>query len=204
MLGKETTFMFRKMSVMSLVLLLLSLVAACGSSPTATTGTPTPASASPSASNSPASGTPVSYDPCVLVNAQEASTLTGINYSAGLEQLDNATKLCIYGNQTTDVFNIGIAQAPDLATAQADEAQARAALQKAAAGGLNFTEIQGVGDAAAVVQASRSTNGTTIALCGIYVLKGTIFFFITDVAVNHAVPSNADLQGQAMTVLSRL
>ncbi|MGA7988569.1 MAG: hypothetical protein WCB51_09250 [Candidatus Dormiibacterota bacterium] len=196
--------MFRKMSVMSLVLMLLSLVAACGSSPTATTGTPTPASASPSASNSPASGTPVSYDPCVLVNAQEASTLTGINYSAGLEQLDNATKLCIYGNQTTDVFNIGIAQAPDLATAQADEAQARAALQKAAAGGLNFTEIQGVGDAAAVVQASRSTNGTTIALCGIYVLKGTIFFFITDVAVNHAVPSNADLQGEATKVLSRL
>lgn len=193
--------MFRKMSLV-LMGLLLSVVAACGSSTTAVTSTPTPSGAS--SPTAQASGTPVSYDPCVLVNAQEASTLTGINYSAGLEQLDNATKLCIYGNQTTDVFNIGIAQAPDLATAQADEAQARAALQKAAAGGLNFTEIQGVGDAAAVVQASKSSNGTTIALCGIYVLKGTIFFFITDVAVNKAVPTNAALEAEATTVLGRL
>lgn len=193
--------MFRKMSI-ALFGPLLFLVAACGSTTTADLSTPTPAtSASPTAQ---ASGTPVSYDPCVLMNAQEASTLTGINFPAGRDELENATKLCVYGYQTTDVFSIGIAQAPDLATAKADEALAKAALVKAAAHGLAFTQINGVGDAAAEVQASESLNGTKFALCAIYVLKGTTFFFISDVAVNHAVPSNAALQGQASKVLGRL
>ena len=79
-----------------------------------------------------------------------------------------------------------------------------AALQQSAGNGLAFTQVQGIGDAAAEVQASKSANGTTLALCGIYVVKGTIFFFISDVAVNHAVPSNAALEGQAMKVLQGL
>jgi pyridoxal/pyridoxine/pyridoxamine kinase len=190
--------MFRKLTFVSMWVL-LSVASACGSTTTASTGSPTPTSPSPSAS-----ATPVSYDPCVLVNAQEASTLTGINYSAGMEQLANATKLCYYGSQTTDVFQVGIVQAPDLATVQAQEAEAKAALQATAGSGLAFIDLQGVGDAATVVQASKSVNGTTLSLCGIYVVKGTIFFFITDVAANHAVPNNAALQGEAMVVLGRL
>lgn len=66
---------------------------------------------------------------------------------------------------------------------------------------------EGVGQARAEgrnVHASRSANGTTLSLCGIYVVKGTIFFFITDVAANHAVPNNAALQAKATTALSRL
>jgi hypothetical protein len=121
-----------------------------------------------------------------------------------MEQLANATKLCYYGSQTTDVFQVGIVQAPDLATVQAQEAEAKAALQATAGSGLAFIDLQGVGDAATVVQASKSVNGTTLSLCGIYVVKGTIFFFITDVAANHAVPNNAALQGEAMVVLGRL
>lgn len=191
--------MYRTMKLV-MVGLLVSLSAACGSSTTAGTGSPTP-STPPSPS---ASAKPVSYDPCVLVNVQEASTLTGVNYGPGMEQPANATKLCVYGYQTTDVFEIGIVQAPDLATIQADEAQAKAALQQSAGNGLAFTDVQGVGDAATEVQASKSVNGTTLSLCGIYVVKGTIFFFITDVAANHSVPDNAALQGEAMVVLGRL
>jgi hypothetical protein len=176
------------------------MTAACGSSTTAGTDSPTPTSpASPSAS-----AKPVSYDPCVLVTAQEASTLTGVNYGPGMEQLANATKMCIYGYQTTDVFQVGIVQAPDQATIQAEEAQAKAKLQEAAGNGLAFTDLQGVGDSATVVQASESSNGTTLSVCGIYVVKGTIFFFITDFAANHAVPNNAALQAEAMVVLGRL
>jgi hypothetical protein len=201
LLGKETTFMFRKVSFVLLSLVLL-VVAACGSSSTAVTGSPTPSGAS--SPTSQASGSPVSYDPCVLVTAQEATTLTGVSYGVGLEQPANGEKQCVYGYQTTDVMVVGIAQAPDLATAQADEAQARAFLQQTAGSGVTFVELQGVGDAAAVVQVSKSANGTTLAICGIYVLKGTIFFFITDAAANHAVPNNAALQAQAVTVLGRL
>ena len=192
--------MLRKMTFVSTWMLLV-VVSACGAPSTASTGSPTPAQPSPQRS---ASAAPVSYDPCVLVNAQEASALTGVSYGAGLEQPANGEKQCVYGYQTTDVFTVGIAQAPDLATAQADEAQAQAFLQTTAGSGLTFTQLQGLGDAAAVVQASKSFNGTTLAICGIYVLKGTIFFFISDAAANHAVPNNAALQVQATTVLSRL
>jgi hypothetical protein len=191
--------MFRRMKF-ALVGLLLSVSAACGSSTTAGTASPTP-----STSPSPVvSATPVSYDPCVLVTAQEASTLTGMNFGPGKEDLAGATKLCVYGYQTTDVFSIGIVQAPDLATIQTDEAKAKAALQATAGSALVSTDLQGVGDAATVIQASKTLNGTNLSLCGIYVVKGTIFFFITDVAVNHAVPNNAALQGEATTVLGRL
>lgn len=54
---------------------------------------------------------------------------------------------------------------------------------------------------------SRPANRPTaprFALWGIHVVKGTIFFFITDVAVNQAVPGNAALQDEALKVLSRL
>jgi hypothetical protein len=192
--------MFRKLTFVSMWMLLL-VVSACGSSTTASMGSPTP---EPPSSQPSASATPVSYDPCVLVTVQDASTLTGVNYGAGLEQPANGEKQCIYGYQTTDVFVVGIAQAPDLATAQADEAQAQALLQNTAGNGLTFTQLQGVGDAAAEVQASKSANGTTLSICGIYVLKGTIFFFISDAAANHAVPNNAALQAEATTVLSHL
>lgn len=192
--------MFSKVTFVVLGLV-LTVSAACGSSTTASTGTPTPASPSPQPS---ASATPVSYDPCVLVNQQEASTLTGVNYPPGREDLGGATKLCIYGYQTKDVFSVGIVQAPDMATVQADEAKAQAALQAQAGNGLTFTQVQGVGDLAYEVQASKSANGTTIAISGIYVVKGTIFFFIADVAANQAVPGNAALQDEAMKVLSRL
>jgi len=191
--------MLRKLTFVSTWLLLST--SACASSSTASTGSPTPASPSPQPS---ASATPVSYDPCVLVNVQEASTLTGVNYPPGREDLGGATKLCIYGYQTKDVFSVGIVQAPDQATVQADEAKAQAALQAQAGNGLTFTQVQGVGDLAYEVQASKSANGTTIAISGIYVVKGTIFFFIADVAANQAVPSNAALQDEAMKVLSRL
>ena len=193
--------MLRKLTLVSIWLLAL-VASACGSSPAANTGSPTPASPLPSASPS-ASAKAVSYDPCVLMTAQEASTLTGVNYTAGLEQSD-AQKRCVYGYQTTEVLMIGIVQAPDIATVQAEEAQARAALQQQAGQGLNFTELHGFGDTAAVIHVSQSVNGTTLALCGIYVVKGLIFFFITDVAANHAVPSNSALEDEATKVLSRL
>lgn len=194
--------MFRKVSF-ALLGLVLAVGAACGSSTSAVTGTPTPAAATPSPTPQ-ASGVVVSYDPCVLVTASEATALTGVNSGPGKEELANQTKECIYGYQTTDVFTIGIVQAPDLATAQTDQTQAEAALQKAAGKGLQVTQVQGVGDAAAELQASYSSNGTTLAGCGIYVLKGTTFFFISDLVVNRACPSNAALQGQALTVLGRL
>lgn len=194
--------MFRKVTFM-LSGLLLALGTACGSSTSGATGTPTPTQTSPSPSPL-ASAKAVSYDPCVLMTMQEAEALAGVNFGAGKEEVANATKECIYGSQTVDVLTIGILQAPDQATAQAGKAQFEAALQSQAGNGLTVTQVQGIGDAADEIQGSFSQNGTTIAGSAIYVLKGLIVFFITDIAVNRAVPSGAALQSQASTVLGRL
>jgi hypothetical protein len=183
--------------------LMLAVCTSCSSSPTSGSTSPSAVASSPSPQPSTIP-TPVSYDPCILMTAQEATALTGVSYGAGKEDVANGLKECIYGYQTADVFQIGIAQAPDLATAQVDEQEAEAVLQQAANKGLPVTQVQGIGDAAAEVQGSLSRSGTTINLSAIYVIKGTIFFTINDVAVSRAAPSNAALQGQASTVLSRL
>jgi hypothetical protein len=138
------------------------------------------------------------------VTVQEASSLTGLNYGAGVDTVANGIKVCNYRYQTTDLLTVGVAKAPDLATAQAVEAQALAALQNGANNGLSVTQLQGVGDAAVLAQGSESSSGVTVTLAGIYVLKGTTFFGIADVGANHTAPSAASLQAQAMTVLSRL
>jgi hypothetical protein len=195
--------MFRKLSFVMLGLL-VSVVAACGSSPTGSNpGTPAATTVSQAASPL-ASAAPVSYDPCVLVTSQEASALTGVNYGPGRPDMANQIKECIYGYQTTDVFIVGVLQAPDLATAQAGAAQAQALAQQAAGNGLTVTQVQGLGDAATEAQGTFSASGTTLNVAGVYVLKGTVFFMITDVAANRAAPGTAALQAQATTVLGRL
>jgi hypothetical protein len=192
--------MFRTASY-ALLGLVLAVGAACGSSTSAVTGTPTPAVAT--LSPTPQASGLVAYDPCVLMTASEASALAGVTYGPGKETLAHQVE-CIYGSQTADMLTIGIVQDADQAAAQADRTQAEAALQSAAASGAQVTQVQGVGDAATEIQTSYSSNGTTFVGCGIYVMKGAIFFDITDLAVGHACPGNAALQSQALTVLSRL
>jgi hypothetical protein len=200
--------MFRKV-LYAMLGLALTVGAGCGSAASTATGSPTPAgTAAPTGSLKlalpAASAAPVSYDPCVLLPASEASALTGVNYGPGRSDVVNGLKRCTYGYQTTDVFQIGIAQAPDQATAQADSAQAQAEIQRAATNGVNVTQLQGVGDAAAEIQGSATLNGATFSAVGIYVLKGTVYFGISDIEVNHTAPSGAALQAEAMAVLGRL
>lgn len=193
--------MIRKVTFM-LLGLALTVGAACGNSTAGATGSPTPAAtSSPLAS---ASAVPVSYDPCVLMPASEAQALTGVSYTAGKLDVSNNTKRCIYGAQTANVLTIGVLQAPDQATAQAGKAQFEADLQSQAAGAYTVTQVQGVGDAADVVEGSVSANGQTISGSAIYVMKGLVVFFITDLAVGKSVPTGAALQAEATTIVGRL
>lgn len=149
-------------------------------------------------------------DPCQLVTAQEASTLAGATFGAGVESTTEGNmKICTYGGQTTNVMNVDVVQAPDVATAQAAEAAGLAAAKAAAqkqAPGLTFTqtEVSGIGDAALVVSANATIGGQTISLSAIYVLSGTTFFAIIDLVLGKAAPTSAALQAQAQVVLGRL
>ena len=170
--------------------------------------TPTPpptASPSLAASVLAATAVPTSIDPCQLVPAQEASQLAGATYTTGKEESTSGnSKICWYGANTLNVFEVLVAQAPDQATIDAEKADALAQLQKTAGSPIQITMLTGVGDDAASLSLSESISGQTLNGSGIYVLKGLVFFAIVDLVANKPAPSGAAMQAEALTVIGRL
>lgn len=216
----------------SLIALLgVALLAGCSSTPAATAsgGAPTAASAtvvsatpSPSAAvtaapsaGSNATAAPTSLDPCQLVTQAEASALAGVTFGAGKEETtQGGGKLCSYSGSVLSVVMVEIAQAPDASTAQADwsqeQAKAQAAIQKALPPGISLnlkindtTGVSGA-DRAAVATMSTTIAGQSIAVIGIYVLKGATFFTFSDLAINHQAASQSAMEAQATTSLGRV
>lgn len=218
---------FRGIAGLALVGLVL---AACGSSSatsTATvsggagtpvaTSTPPPAatatatvaasssSAATSANSSGATGVPTSIDPCTLVTAQEASQLASASFGAGKETTTSGNgKICTYGYQTLNVFEVIVGQAPNAATAQAGKASAQAQIEAAAGKGVQFTELPNFADGAAYTTGSYSISGQKFNIAAFYALKGTIFFGFSDLALGTPSLTAAAMQAQAQIVLGRL
>jgi uncharacterized protein DUF3558 len=182
-----------------------SLAPAATSSATAEPSASTSASASEVAQ---ATAVPTSIDPCQLVTPAEATTLTGAPFTAGEEGTGaNNVKTCTYGQEGV-VLTVVAAVAPDEATAKANEAATKADLEKNAPGlPIKVEELPGFapGVDAAVASGSMSSGGLSYAGIAIYVLKGTEFFAITDIAtLSGQAPTSAQLQDQAKVALGRL
>jgi hypothetical protein len=175
----------------------MALTAACGGSPPVTTTTPTiTASAPPSA----AAGT---LDPCLLVTSQEASALSGITFvGAGEEKTIAAnSKQCIYGNQGSYIFTVGVIQAPSAAEAQAGEQEAVAFIESQLEYSLKVTQVPSFADGGVEIQGMPQAG---VSASAIYALHGTIAFGFATVGVNHPVPTNAAMLPVAAVMLSRL
>jgi hypothetical protein len=218
------------------VLAIAALLSACSSStPTATnvpqqpaasstpnpTATPNPTftpnpTSTPSQTVAPAgtstpqqAAKPTALDPCQLIPSQEASSLAGTSFGAGVEgTTSGGLKTCTYGSQTTIVFTVQVVQAPDTATADAAKQQflsdLQANLQQLSSEGLNVTQLPNFADGAVIAQASIKAGGETFNGSAIGFRKGTIFFGFSDVALGSAAPDSAALQSEATTVLGRL
>ena len=166
------------------------------------------AAASPESSTSEATAIPTSIDPCTIVTPAEVSKLTGISFSSGQAETEtNNVKRCTYGQQGVS-FMVTAAVAPDAATAQKNEADAKAQLE-AQAHNLPFklTELPGFapGADAALVEGSASLGGTKFAGVAIYVLRNTTFFALTDIStLGAAPPTAAQMEDQAKVTLGRV
>jgi hypothetical protein len=207
------------------------MLAACSSSPSTTTSAPpssttvattaptttAPTTTAPSTPSTPTTAQAVaktSIDPCQLVTSSEASTLAGATFGAGKEETysGGGGKGCVYGAQTLNVFTVEVAQASDPAAAQAEwnteQGRAETALKQGIPGGLhvalNTAPLTGLGDRAATVSASAKIAGQTVAISGIYVLKGAVFFAFQDLVLGHQAPAASALEAQAQTDLGRL
>ena len=192
-------------------------IAACSSSPTAS-ATPTPNAGSlaqnPSKSTPSGTATPTSLDPCQLVTSQEASSLAGTSYRAGVAQTYSGSQGCIYGYQTLNVFSVLVAQAASPAAAQAqwdqEQSQAQATLAKVAGASsslsVNVNDVSNLSgaDRAAVGAGTFPFAGHTFGMSVIYVIKGGIFFTFADIVVGRAGPSTSAIEAEAQTVIGRL
>jgi hypothetical protein len=189
----------------------------------ATTAAPTPApTPAPTATATPApstggmasnastapSGVPTSIDPCQLVTSQEAGALAGASFGPGKETtLSGNGRMCTYGYQTKNVFEVIAAVAPDEATAKQQEAQAEAELKANAAKlnqGLNITQLPAFAPNTDAVLLELKPNTIGVAGRAIYVLHGTEFFGFSDLVLGGAAPSVDAMKAQAMTAISRL
>lgn len=167
--------------------------------------TPTPVSTSTPAGTSGPTAVPTSVDPCQLVTSQEASQLAGVLFGAGKEETTSGNgRLCVYGYQTLNVFTVEVAQAPNLAAAQAAKAEALAGIQELASKGVTLTQLPNLADGAVVAQGGAAISGQTFSVSSIGVLKGTIFFGFSELVLGHPAPSSAAMQAQAQICLGRL
>ncbi len=189
--------------------------------PPVATAAPTPApTASPTDSPAPSSGgstssassgptaVPTAIDPCQLIPAAEAGALAGASFGPGKEEaLSDNGKVCIYGYQTKNVFEVVVAVAPDVATAQKAEASALAELQANAAQlnqGMTITKIPGFAPGADALLDQLKPNSIGVEGVGMDVLRGATFFGFNDLVVGAAAPSADAMKAEAMTVLGRL
>ena len=190
------------------------MIAGCGS--TSPTANSSPASsASASAASSPSaqpSAVATTTDPCQLVTPSEASSLTGVTYSAGTQETSG---VCVYGSQTLNVFEVAFAQAASPADANAQwsqyEAKAQSTLTQAAQQipgltvNISVSDISVAGfDRAATGTFSATYQGHTFSASALYTLKGADFFAMSDLTASQPPPTAAALEAQAQTSSARL
>ena len=195
--------------------LAVAMLAACTSNTPVANNSP---ASSPSTAASPsaqASAVATTTDPCQLVTAAEASSLAGASYSVGKEETTSGGgKLCWYGAQTRNVFEVFVGVASDASTAQTQWDQEKSEVQ---ADLLKATNVSGVkitlnvsdttlsgADRAASGTLNESFNGHVLAASAVYMLKGATFAAIVDLVLDQPAPAIASMETQAQTVLGRL
>lgn len=226
----------RKLGVMGCSALAAIALAACSSSsPSSGSGganvgaATTAASVSTPSSQAPANSLPpttqatpstaqaaaIAPDPCAMVTAAEAGTLTGATFAAGkAEAWGSGGKGCTYSSPTLQIVSVQTARAQTAAEAQAawakEQAQIPTFLEQAAQAPAsahlttNVTPLSGYGDQAALISGSGTLQGVTLTVSGIYLLKGATFVGFEALAIGHPAPSAAAIEAQATTTLGRM
>jgi hypothetical protein len=166
--------------------LIVASATACGSSPSTSSAT-SPAASSPAAAakSTPSSG-PIAA--CTALNAQDASTLAGVTFTAGTE----AGPTCSYMSGQSLVV-LSVVQVPNSAAVQAALRQQQATL---GASGFTQTQLSGADSAYELIQTG---GGASISV--IEVVRGNTLFAIEAIGV---APTEALLKAAATTVLGRL
>ena len=174
--------------------------------PSAATSEPADASAGPSA-------VATSIDPCQLVPTSEVATVTGFEWgsdSPGSTTMDNNGRDCNYGQEGVE-FDVIVVQAPDAATAKAQEPAFKAQLEQTAKIGgiadMKLTELPDFlpGVDAAILDGSTTIDGTKVGGVAFYALKGPVLLALTELTqMGSPIATDAAMEAEAKTALGRI
>jgi hypothetical protein len=167
------------------------------------------ASAAADASDGP-SAVATSIDPCQLVTPDEVAALAGFAFGPpSSTTMDNNGRICMYGQEGIG-FDVIVVQAPDAATAKAQEPAFKAQLEQAATdGGIKDSKLTELPDFepgidAAIFSGSQTADGTSVAGVAFYALKGPVLFALTELTQGGTVASDAAIEAEAKTALGRI
>ena len=146
-------------------------------------------------------------DPCQLITSEDASTFVGVKFGAGkATNTENNMKMCSYSGPGPNIFTVEVAVAPDVATAQAAEADAKAELSSKGAN-LGVTPLPSFADNtdAALLQGSASSGGLSVGGRALMLLRGTTFVGFSDISAGGASPpSEQAFKDEGNAVLAKL
>ena len=171
---------------------------------------PSAAASEPAGASSGPSAVATSIDPCQLVPVDEVATLTGIEWasdSASSTTTDNNGRICEYGQEGIE-FDVIVVQAPDAATAKAQEPAFKAQLEKTATDAgipnMKLTELPDFepGVDAAILRGT-TTSGTPFGGVALYALKGAVLLGLTELT-GPPIVSDAAMEAEAKTALGRI
>ena len=190
------------------------LASALAAAPPVVLPSDTPAASEPPSTPAPdSSGSPLptavvtDIDPCQLITSEDASTFVGVKFGAGkATNTENNMKMCSYSGPGPNIFTVEVAVAPDVATAQAAEADAKAELSSKGAN-LGVTPLPSFADNtdAALLQGSASSGGLSIGGRALMLLRGTTFVGFSDISAGGASPpSEQAFKDEGNAVLAKL
>jgi hypothetical protein len=190
-----------------------AVASALANAPAVVLPSDTPAASEAAPSSADSSETPLpsavvtDIDPCQLITSDDASAFVGVKFGPGkATTTENNLKICSYSGPGPNVFMVQVAVAPDVATAQAAEAQAKADLASKGAT-LDVVPLPSFADNtdAAILQGAASGGGLSIAGRGLMLLRGTTFVGFSDIAAGGGQPpSEQAFQDQGNAVLAKL
>jgi hypothetical protein len=213
-------------ALVAIVILSIAGVAACTSAgastePSASSVAPPSVTrtAEPSMSEAPSepadasagpSAVATAIDPCQLVTPDEVATLVGFPFgSPSSTTMDNNGRICEYGQEGVG-FNVIVVQAPDAATAKAQEPAFKAQLEQAATDSgvknMKLTELPEFepGVDAAILSGSQDLNGMTVSGVAFYALKGPVLLALTELLQGANIATDAAMESEAKTALGRI
>jgi len=172
---------------------------------------PSAAASEPADTSTGPTAVATSIDPCQVVTPGEVATVTGFEWGPVSPQTtDNNGRDCEYGQEGYG-FDVIVVQAPDAATAKAQEPAFKAQLERTAKIGgvadMKLTELPDCvpGVDAAILHGSTTTDGATVNGVALYALKGPVLLALTELAsFGGSVATDAAMEAEAKTALGRI